>query len=81
MEAKNVTGVICLIFLAFFGIPIRIKKPDLPQDELAFKSYILRFNKSYVNNETEYKIRFENFKVGYVTFFFISLFFDMINKF
>lgn len=69
MEAKKVMSIIGLICLAFFGIPVRIKKTELTEDELSFQNYVKRYNKSYVNNITEFKIRFENFKVSYVTFF------------
>lgn len=68
MEAKNLLAVIGLICLAFFGIPIHIDKKNEPsQDIIEFNSYIRRYNKSYGSNRTEYLIRFENFKVSYVT--------------
>lgn len=66
MEWKTVFTTIGVICCLFFGIPIKIKKQNNETEKL-FQSFVHKYNKSYLTNETEYWLRYQHFQVSYVT--------------
>lgn len=64
MEWRTVVVTVLVISLGFLAIPIRIAPDTDVQDVRLFESYILRYNKSYRYNPTEYDSRFKKFQVS-----------------
>ncbi|KAI4482939.1 hypothetical protein M0802_013580 [Mischocyttarus mexicanus] len=62
MEWKTVAITILVVSLCFLAIPIRIGPDDNAEDIKLFKNYVLRYNKSYRSNLTEYSDRFKRFQ-------------------
>lgn len=64
MEVKKIVFVVGISLVCLFAIPLKSKKSVVNEDEKIFKNFMKKFNKTYDKNETEYLLRFENFKVS-----------------
>ncbi|XP_043481751.1 cathepsin O-like [Leptopilina heterotoma] len=62
MQWKTVVLTILIVSLCFFAVPIRIGPNTSDQELKLFKSYVVRFNKSYRHNPDEYDKRFYRFQ-------------------
>ncbi|XP_014612706.1 PREDICTED: cathepsin O-like [Polistes canadensis] len=62
MEWKTVAVTILIVSLCFFAIPIRVGPDNNGEDMKLFENYVVRYNKSYRNNPTEYSDRFKRFQ-------------------
>ncbi|EFN62267.1 Cathepsin O [Camponotus floridanus] len=62
MEWRTVVIIVLVVSLCFFIIPIKVKPNKNVEDAKLFENYIVQYNKSYRNDSTEYKKRFECFQ-------------------
>ncbi|XP_068970681.1 cathepsin O-like [Bombus flavifrons] len=62
MEWRTVAVIVLVVSLCFLAIPIRVS-PDTSNGDLKlFQNYVMRYNKSYRNDPTEYEERFKRFR-------------------
>ncbi|XP_006622333.2 cathepsin O-like [Apis dorsata] len=61
MEWKTIAFTILVVSLCFLAIPIKVD-PDNNEDIKLFQNYVVRYNKSYRNNPSEYEERFKHFQ-------------------
>ncbi|XP_070150783.1 cathepsin O [Polyergus mexicanus] len=62
MEWRTVVVIILVVSLCFFMIPIKVEPDKNIEDAKLFENYIVQYNKSYKNDSTKYKERFERFQ-------------------
>lgn len=62
MEWRTVVIIVLVVSLCFFIIPIKVKPNKNVEDAKLFANYVVQYNKSYRNDSTEYKKRFECFQ-------------------
>lgn len=64
MEWKTIAFTILVVSLCFLAIPIKVD-PDNNEDIKLFQNYVVRYNKSYRNDPSEYEERFKRFQVSH----------------
>ncbi|XP_043492580.1 cathepsin O-like [Polistes fuscatus] len=62
MEWKTVAATILIVSLCFLVIPIRVGPDNNGEDMKLFENYVVRYNKTYRKNPTEYSDRFKRFQ-------------------
>ncbi|XP_011646892.2 cathepsin O-like isoform X1 [Pogonomyrmex barbatus] len=62
MEWRTVAVIVLVVSLCFFIVPIKVGPDKTVEDAKLFADYIARYNKTYRNDSTEYKERFDNFQ-------------------
>lgn len=72
MEWKTIAFTILVVSLCFLAIPIKVD-PDNNEDIKLFQNYVIRYNKSYRNNPSEYEERFKRFQVSHRKLLFIKI--------
>lgn len=70
VRCKTIATAIIVVGLLFFGIPIRVAPPkpsvSTNRTEILFNSYIEKFNKTYLENDTLKDQKVSAFKVSFV---------------